>query len=104
MQHPGLISACLIFRRAGQNAQPAHVLPVCNRLGPFHSPQRYTIWLGVVGQIALDGQDEEPAALERRGRINDLLSFLTLVDSLAQRFFESHNGLRDAVDLLAKKS
>jgi len=40
----------------------------------------------------------------RRHRINDLLSFLTLADSLAQRFFESHHGLRDADDLLAKKS
>jgi HTH-type transcriptional regulator, glycine betaine synthesis regulator len=53
---------------------------------------------------SLGGYAEEPAAQERRGRINDLLSFLTLVDSLAQRFFESHHGLRDAVDLLAKKS
>jgi len=52
----------------------------------------------------LGGHAEEPTALERRRRINDLLSFLTLVDSLAQRFFESHQGLRDAVDLLAKKS
>jgi DNA-binding transcriptional regulator GbsR (MarR family) len=52
----------------------------------------------------LGGHAEEPAALERRHRINDLLSFLTLVDSLAQRFFETHQGLRDAVDLLAKKS
>src|ERR1700687_275539 len=52
----------------------------------------------------LGGHPEEPATEERRHRINDLLSFLTLVDSLAQRFFESHQGLRDAVDLLAKKS
>jgi len=53
---------------------------------------------------SLGGHAEEPAAVERRHRINDLLSFLTLVDSLAQRFFETHQGLRDAVDLLAKKS
>ncbi len=53
---------------------------------------------------SLGGHAEEPAAAERRGRVNDLLSFLTLVDSLAQRFFESHQKLRDAVDLLAKKS
>src|SRR5215469_15282525 len=33
---------------------------------------------------------ESPPADERRRRVNDLLSFLTLVDSLAQRFFESH--------------
>ena len=34
---------------------------------------------------------------------NDLLTFLTLVDSLAQRFFETHRGLRTAVELLAQK-
>jgi DNA-binding transcriptional regulator GbsR (MarR family) len=39
----------------------------------------------------------------RLNRVNDLLSFLTLVDSLAQRFFETHRGLRDAVELLAKE-
>jgi DNA-binding transcriptional regulator GbsR (MarR family) len=43
----------------------------------------------------------EPAARERLQRVDDLLAFLTLVDSLAQRFFESHRGLREAVDLLA---
>ena len=37
---------------------------------------------------------------ERRRRVHDLLAFLTLVDSLAQRFFESHRGLREAVNLL----
>jgi DNA-binding transcriptional regulator GbsR (MarR family) len=46
---------------------------------------------------------EEDSAQDRRHRVNDLLSFLTLVDSLSQRFFESHRGLRDAVELLAKK-
>jgi DNA-binding transcriptional regulator GbsR (MarR family) len=51
---------------------------------------------------ALGGYAEESPAQDRRKRVNDLLSFLTLVDSLAQRFFESHHGLRDAVDLLAK--
>src|SRR6266446_4345295 len=42
----------------------------------------------------LGGLAEEPAARERSGRVNDLLTFLTLVDSLAQRFFETHRGLR----------
>jgi len=51
----------------------------------------------------LGGLAEEPAARERSGRVNDLLTFLTLVDSLAQRFFETHRGLRAAVELLAKK-
>jgi DNA-binding transcriptional regulator GbsR (MarR family) len=52
---------------------------------------------------ALGARVESPPAEDRRRRVNDLLSFLTLVDSLAQRFFESHRGLRAAVELLAKK-
>jgi hypothetical protein len=32
-----------------------------------------------------------------------MLTFLALVDGLAQRFFESHRGLREAVELLAQK-
>lgn len=46
---------------------------------------------------------EESAARGRFQRINDLLTFLTLMDSLAQRFFETHRGLRAAVELLAQK-
>ena len=47
------------------------------------------------------GRDaDKPQAEERRRRVHDLLSFLTLVDGLAQRFFESHRGLREAVNLL----
>src|SRR5262249_11935370 len=34
----------------------------------------------------LGGLAEEPAARERSRRVNDLLTFLTLMDSLAQRF------------------
>src|SRR5690349_6442090 len=49
---------------------------------------------------ALGGAAEDPRAADRRRRVNDLLSFLTLMDSLAQRFFESHRGLRAAVELL----
>src|SRR6266852_8423838 len=44
-----------------------------------------------------------PEAQARLQRINDLYSFLTLVDSLAQRFFESHRSLRAAVGLLTGK-
>jgi DNA-binding transcriptional regulator GbsR (MarR family) len=51
----------------------------------------------------LGGSAEDTQATARRGRVNDLLSFLTLVDSLAQRFFESHRGLRAAVELLEQK-
>ena len=43
---------------------------------------------------------DEPAARERRRRINELYSFLAQMDNLAQRFFESHRGLRAAVQLL----
>lgn len=40
---------------------------------------------------------------KRRQRIDDLLKFLTLVDGLAQRFFESHKSLREAVEILAQE-
>jgi DNA-binding transcriptional regulator GbsR (MarR family) len=43
-----------------------------------------------------------PAAKERLRRVNDLFKFVALMDSLAQRFFESQRGLRAAFDLLAK--
>jgi DNA-binding transcriptional regulator GbsR (MarR family) len=46
---------------------------------------------------------ENAAARERFQRVDALLSFLSLVDSLAQRFFESHRGLREAVELLAQE-
>jgi DNA-binding transcriptional regulator GbsR (MarR family) len=52
---------------------------------------------------SLGARAAAPQAEDRRRRVHDLLSFLTLVDSLAQRFFESHRGLRAAVELLAKK-
>src|SRR5438105_11594903 len=53
---------------------------------------------------ALGGLAEEPAARERSRRVNDLLTLLTSMDSLAQRFFESTRGLRAAVDLLSQKA
>lgn len=53
---------------------------------------------------ALGGQASQPAAQERAQRVEDLLTFLSLVEGLAQRFFESHRSLRTAVDLLAKTS
>jgi DNA-binding transcriptional regulator GbsR (MarR family) len=52
---------------------------------------------------ALGVSAETSQAADRRRRVNDLLSFLTLMDSLAQRFFESHRGLRAAVELLEQK-
>jgi DNA-binding transcriptional regulator GbsR (MarR family) len=42
-------------------------------------------------------------AKERRRRIGELLSIVSLIDSLAQRFFESQRGLRAAVNLLTGK-
>jgi DNA-binding transcriptional regulator GbsR (MarR family) len=50
------------------------------------------------------GPTAQGTAVEaRRRRINDLLAFLTLVDGLAQRFFESHRSLRAALELLANE-
>jgi HTH-type transcriptional regulator, glycine betaine synthesis regulator len=49
------------------------------------------------------GPAEDDASRERYRRVNDLYSVLSLVDGLAQRFFESQRGLREAVDLLAQE-
>src|SRR5216110_3765453 len=46
---------------------------------------------------------DDPNAKERFRRVNDIYTFLTLLDTLSQRFFESHKGLRAAVELLAQK-
>src|SRR5205085_2211621 len=43
---------------------------------------------------ALGGRAAEPAAQQRFHRVNDLLKILSRLDSLAQRFFESHRSLR----------
>jgi DNA-binding transcriptional regulator GbsR (MarR family) len=49
---------------------------------------------------AVGGRAGEDATQQRFQRINDLLKLLTRLDSLAQRFFESHKGLREAVEML----
>ena len=49
---------------------------------------------------SLGAEAADPKTRERFRRVNDLYSFLSLMDSLAQRFFESHRGLRAAVQLL----
>jgi hypothetical protein len=46
---------------------------------------------------------DEPVARDRSARVNELLTFLTMMDGLAQRFFETHRGLRAAIELLAAK-
>jgi DNA-binding transcriptional regulator GbsR (MarR family) len=51
---------------------------------------------------ALGAQAARAPAHSRFQRVNELLKFLTLVDSLAQRFFESHRSLREAIQLLAQ--
>jgi HTH-type transcriptional regulator, glycine betaine synthesis regulator len=50
----------------------------------------------------LGAQAAREPARERARRVNELLKFLSLVDGLAQRFFESHRSLREAIELLAK--
>ena len=51
---------------------------------------------------ALGAEAEQPAADGRRRRVSDLLSILSLIDGLAQRFFESHRSLRTAFEILAQ--
>jgi DNA-binding transcriptional regulator GbsR (MarR family) len=51
----------------------------------------------------LGGLADEPPAQSRFQRVRDLLTLLTLMDSLAQRFFETHQGLKTAVELLAQE-
>lgn len=41
-------------------------------------------------------------AADRRRRVSDLLAFLSLMDALAQRFFESNKSLRAALEILAR--
>jgi len=52
----------------------------------------------------LGGQAAKENVQKRFQRINDLLKLLTMLDSLSQRFFESHKGLREAVEMLASES
>jgi DNA-binding transcriptional regulator GbsR (MarR family) len=57
-------------------------------------------------ELSAEGLGDEAAdstAQERLRRVDDLYSFLSLMDNLAQRFFESQRGLREAVDLLAQE-
>jgi len=49
---------------------------------------------------ALGGKAAREEAQQRFHRVNDLLKLLSRLDSLAQRFFESHKSLRDAVEML----
>ncbi len=51
----------------------------------------------------LGGQAAKENVQKRFQRINELLKLLTTLDSLSQRFFESHKGLREAVEMLASE-
>jgi DNA-binding transcriptional regulator GbsR (MarR family) len=51
----------------------------------------------------LGGQAVKENVQKRFQRINDLLKLLTMLDGLSQRFFESHKGLREAVEMLASE-
>jgi DNA-binding transcriptional regulator GbsR (MarR family) len=82
-----------MFTLVASQRKRREIDPILNTLRRFHDE---------LSPEALGGHAEEPVAQERSRRINDLLRFLTLVDGLAQRFFESHRSLRAAVELLAK--
>ena len=58
---------------------------------------------GRLSPESLGARAEDDRVREQRRRVQDLLSLLSLMDSLAQRFFESHRGLRAALELLARK-
>ena len=53
---------------------------------------------------SIGGAAAKEPAQKRFQRINDLLKLLTLFDSLSQRFFESHKGLKEAVEMLTSES
>ena len=59
---------------------------------------------GRLSPESLGARAEDDRVREQRRRVQDLLSLLSLMDSLAQRFFESHRGLRAALELLAQKN
>lgn len=50
----------------------------------------------VLGEHANDSTVQD-----RARRIQDLVKFLTMMDGLSQRFFESHRSLRQAIELLS---
>src|SRR5215467_834166 len=52
---------------------------------------------------SIGGQAAKEPVQKRFQRINELLKLLTLLDGLAQRFFESHKGLREAVEMLTSE-
>jgi len=55
-------------------------------------------------QETLGELKDDATAQARNQRISELLKFLTMMESLARRFFETHQGLKMAVGLLARES
>ena len=53
-------------------------------------------------ELTTDPAAGTAAAQDRLRRIHELLKFVTLMDSLAQRFFESQRGLREAFERLTQ--
>lgn len=51
----------------------------------------------------LGSMADHEAVQQRFKRVNEMLKALSLVDGLAQRFFESHRSLREAVELLTQE-
>jgi len=49
---------------------------------------------------ALGPHSADPRARQHFQRVEDMLSFLTLMERLAERFFTSHRGIQAAVELL----
>jgi HTH-type transcriptional regulator, glycine betaine synthesis regulator len=52
---------------------------------------------------SIGSQAQKEPAQKRFQRINELLKLLTLLDGVSQRFFESHKGLREAVEMLTSE-
>jgi DNA-binding transcriptional regulator GbsR (MarR family) len=83
-----------IFARVAVQRKRREIDPILNTLREC----RENLSPEVLGTAA-----DRPETEERRRRINDLFSLLSLMDSLAQRFFESQRGLRTAFEMLTQE-
>jgi DNA-binding transcriptional regulator GbsR (MarR family) len=50
----------------------------------------------------LGAQSADPRARQHYQRVEDMLSFLSTMERLAERFFTSHRGIQAAVELLVR--
>jgi HTH-type transcriptional regulator, glycine betaine synthesis regulator len=83
-----------MFTLVAQQRKRREIDPIVNTLRRFQEE---------LSEKSLAGLANAPETKARAARINDLLKFLTLMESLARRFFESHQGLKMAVGLLAQE-